>query len=146
MSYWKFLILLLSGEAAGYDRIPISIIKQSIQIIAEPLSHIINFSITHGIVPDQIKIAREIPLFKAADRSLITNYGRDSTLLSFSKFLGKFLYSRLYNYLSNLEIQCDNKFGLRKNHPTSLALIDLYEKSSCHIPVRLRTQPILYSF
>ena len=38
---------------AGHDRITISIIKQSIQIIANPLAHIINLSISHGIVPDQ---------------------------------------------------------------------------------------------
>ena len=44
------------GKAAGHDRIPISIIKQSIQIIADTLAHIINLSITHGI-----------PLFKAGD-------------------------------------------------------------------------------
>ena len=45
-----------SGKSAGYDRIPISIIKQSIQIIAEPLARIINLSITLGIVPDQMKL------------------------------------------------------------------------------------------
>ena len=55
------------GKAAGHNRTPISIIKQSIQIIADPLAHIINLSITHGIVPDQMKIARVIPLFKAGD-------------------------------------------------------------------------------
>ena len=35
------------GKAAGHDRIPISIIKKSIQIIAVPLAHIINLSISH---------------------------------------------------------------------------------------------------
>ena len=59
------------GKAAGHDRIPISIIKQSIQILADPLTHIIKLSITHGIVPDQMKIVRVIPLFKAGDRSLL---------------------------------------------------------------------------
>ena len=41
------------GKAAGHDRIPIPIIKknQSIQIIADPLAHIINLSITHGMFP-----------------------------------------------------------------------------------------------
>ena len=34
------------GKAAGHDRIPISIIKKSIQIIAVPLAHIINLSIS----------------------------------------------------------------------------------------------------
>ena len=38
--------------------------------------------------------------------------------------------SRLYNYLCKLEILCDDQFGFRKNHSTSLALIDLYDKIS----------------
>ena len=109
------------GKAAGHDRIPISIVKQSIQIIADPLGHIINLSITHGIVPDQMKIARVIPLFKAGDRSLFTNYRPISILPSFSKFLEKVVYNRLYNYLSKLEILCDNQFGFRKNHSSSFA-------------------------
>ena len=77
-----------------------------------------------------MKIARVVPLFKAGDRSLFTNYRPVSILPSFSKFLEKVVYSRLYNYLCKLEILCDNQFGFRKNHSTSLALIDLYEKIS----------------
>ena len=119
-----------SGKAAGHDRIPISIINQSVQIIAEPLAYRINLSITLSIVPDQMKIARVIPLFKAGDRSLFTNYRPVSILPSFSKFLEKVVYSRLYTYLSKLEILCDNQFGFRKHHSTSLALIELYEKVS----------------
>ena len=111
------------GKAAGHNRIPISIIKKSIQIIAVPLAHIINLSISHGIVPDHMKIARVIPLFKAGDRSLFTNYRPISILPSFSKFLEKVVYNRLYNYLGKLEILCDNQFGFRKNHSTSLALL-----------------------
>ena len=60
----------------------------------------------------------------------VTNYRPISILPSFSKFLEKVVYNRLYNYLSKLEILCDNQFGFRKNHSTSLALIDLYEKIS----------------
>jgi hypothetical protein len=41
-----------------------SIIKQSINAISQPLTHIINLSITHGIVPDEMKIAPVIPLSK----------------------------------------------------------------------------------
>ena len=77
-----------------------------------------------------MKIARVVPLFKAGDRSLFTNYRPVSILPSFSKFLEKVVNSRSYNYLCKLEILCDNQFGFRKNHSTSLALIDLYEKVS----------------
>ena len=73
-----------------------------------------------------MKIACVVPLFKAGDRSLFTNYRPVSILRSFSKFLEKVVYSSLYNYLCKLEILCNNHF--RKNHSTSLALIDLYKK------------------
>ena len=119
-----------SGKAAGYDNIPMSIIKESIQIISEPLDHIINLSIAYGIVPDQMKIARVVPLFKADDPSLFTNYRPVLILPSFSKFLERIIYNRILDYLTNLHILCDNQFGFRKNHSTMLALIDLHDKIS----------------
>ena len=39
----------------------------------------------------------------------------------------------MYDYLTNLHILCDNQFGFRKNHSTTLALIDLHEKISSAI-------------
>ena len=93
-----------SGKAAGYDNIPMSIIKESIQIISGPLAHIMNLSIAHGVVPDQMKIARVVPLFKADDQSLFTNYRPVSVLPSFSKFLERIIYNRLYDYLTNLHV------------------------------------------
>ena len=49
------------------------------KFISEPMAHIINFLlIAYGIVPDQIKIAPVVPLFKADDPSLFTNYRPES--------------------------------------------------------------------
>ena len=47
-----------------------SIIKQTIDIIDEPIAHMINLSITSGIVPDEMKVACVIPLLKAGDRAI----------------------------------------------------------------------------
>ena len=120
----------VSNKAAGYDNIPMSLIKESIQLISEPLAHIINLSIAHGIVPDQMKKARVIPLFKADDQSLFTNYRPVSVLPSFSKFLERIIYNRLNDYLTNLNVLCDEQYAFRKNHSPTLALIDLYDKIS----------------
>ena len=92
-----------------------------------------NLSIAHGVVPDQMKIARVVPLFKADDQSLFINYRPVSVLPSFSKFLERIMYNRLYYYLTNLHILCDNQFGFSKNHSTMLALVDLHEKISSAI-------------
>ena len=122
-----------SGKVAGYDNIPMSIIKESIRIISGPLAHIMKLSIAHGVVPDQMKIARVVPVFKADDQSLFTNYRPVSVLRRFSKFLERIIYKRLYDYLTNLHILCDDQFGFVKNHSTTLALIDLHEKISSAI-------------
>ena len=112
-----------SGKAAGPDKIPISIIKQSINTIAEPLTHIINLSITHGIVP----------MYKADDWAVFTNYRPVSILPSFSKFLERIIYNRLLDYLGKHNVLTDNQYGFRKKHSTSLALIDVYDKISAAI-------------
>ena len=61
------------------------------------MADIMNLSISHGIVPDQMKIARVIPLFKAGDQSLFTNYRPVSVLPNFSKFLERMIYDPLFD-------------------------------------------------
>ena len=61
-----------AGTLAGYDNIPMSIIKRSIGSISSPLTHIINLSIIHGIVPGEF-VARVVPIFKSGDKTLFGN-------------------------------------------------------------------------
>ncbi len=60
----EIINLLRSGTAAGYDNIPISALKNYVSLISEPIAHIINLSISSGIVPDLMKIARRVIPFK----------------------------------------------------------------------------------
>ena len=105
-----------------------SIVKQSINFISSPLAHIVNLSIMHGIVPDQMKIARVVPIFEAGDKAIFSNYGPVSILPCFSKFLERIVHNRILNYLNDFHILCENQYGFRKNHSTTHALIDLYDK------------------
>jgi hypothetical protein len=43
---------------AGYDEIPDMIVKQCIQTIKKPSTFIINLSLSSGIFPNQMKIAK----------------------------------------------------------------------------------------
>ena len=120
----------LSGKASGHDNLPMSVIKRSIDIISEPLTSIVNMSLAHGIVPDKIKIARLIPVYKSGDRAIFSNYRPISVLPSFFKILEKIVYNRIIEFINKLNILCDSQYGFRKNHSTSLALIELYDKLS----------------
>ena len=72
-----------------------TVIDESILLVSEPLTHIINLPIQHGIVPDEMKIAHVIPIFKSDDQPLFVNYRPISVLRSFSKILERVIYNRL---------------------------------------------------
>ena len=121
---------LQTGKAAGYDNIPMLLIQTTIEVIAKPLSHIINLSFRSGTVPDQMKISRVIPLFKSGIKSRFCNYRPISILPAFSKILERAFYNRLYNYLTKYYILCNNQYGFRKGYSTAFALIDMHDKIS----------------
>ena len=118
------------GKSAGYDNIPMSTIKRSISSISSPLTHIVNLSIIRGIVPNELKIARVVPIFKSGDKALFSNYRPISVLPCFSKILERIIYNRIINYLNDFNVLCDNQYGFRKNRSPSLALIDLCDRIS----------------
>ena len=66
-----------------------NLIKDSIDKIIFPITSIINLSITSGFVPNQLKIAGVIPLFKSGERDIFSNYRPVSILPAFSKILEK---------------------------------------------------------
>ena len=119
-----------SGAASGYDQITMNVVKETVDVEIQPLTYIIDLSLSSGVVPDQMKIARVIPLFKSGDLSLFTNYRPVSFLPAFSEILERIVYNRLINFLNKYSILSCNQYGFRKNHSTAYALIQLYDKLS----------------
>ena len=57
------------NKSAGHDGIGNLIVKRVANEIARPLSAIFNLSITTGIFPDQLKVAKVIPIYKKDDNN-----------------------------------------------------------------------------
>ena len=77
---------LKSGKAPGYDNVAMTVIKDSLAFIADPLSEIINTSLSNGMFPDKLKIAKVLPVFKSEDPQYFVNYRPISLLSNFSSF------------------------------------------------------------
>ena len=75
----------LKHSSPGWDGITPFILKQAFSNLLKPLSHIVNLSFDQGCVPDQLKIAEVIPVFKAGDTTSIGNYRPISILPVFFK-------------------------------------------------------------
>jgi len=113
----------------------IKIIHQSFQNTAQPLVTIINTSLSIGVFPESLKIAKVIPAFKAGDPTLFSNYRPISILPAFSKLFEKvmYMYNQLTNFLNLHNILYSKQFGFHNNHSTALALIDLINNISSAI-------------
>ena len=64
----------LSDSACGWDEIDSTIVKATRHTILQPIVHICNLSLANGIFPQQLIIAKVIPLYKGSDASLFSNY------------------------------------------------------------------------
>ena len=71
---------LKTKMTAGRDNVSLAIMKGSIQFIANPLACIINNSMRSRIFPDNLKVARVVPIFKSGDHKLFNNYRPISVL------------------------------------------------------------------
>jgi potassium voltage-gated channel Eag-related subfamily H protein 8 len=76
-------------NSSGHDNISSKLLKTLRGEIAFPLTKLINNSLSSGIVPNSLKIAKVIPLYKVKDTSLLSNYRPISLLLVLSKVLEK---------------------------------------------------------
>ena len=62
--------------SAGHDEISFKILLESVEYLKYPLAHIINTSIITCIVPNQLKIAKVIPIHKSADPTELKNFSQ----------------------------------------------------------------------
>jgi hypothetical protein len=120
---------LNGSKALGPHGIPISLLKLAKPVIASELSEIYNFSFTSGIFPEELKLSGVIPLYKNESIHLLSNYRPISLLSPFSKMLEKLMSKRLLSYLNKKDIIYKYQFGFRKNHSTTLALIEIVDIS-----------------
>ena len=116
------------SKSCGYDNIMPRVVKQLASELSEPLSHIINLTLTTGKIPADLKTSIIIPVYKTGDKCEFKNYRPISSLPCFSKILEKMLYKRLLNYLSKISVLSDHQYGFRKNLSTNFALIDLIDR------------------
>ena len=117
-----------SNKSTGHDNIGNLIIKKVSNEIVKPLTNIFNMSLSSGVVPDKLKIAKVIPIHKKNETSLFSNYRPVSLLSCFSKILERLVFNRCVDYINTYEILNEKQFGFRSKHSTYMAIAQLVDK------------------
>jgi len=113
---------LKDNITTGYDDIPKSLVKQCIQLIKGPLTHIYNVSLRSVVFPDEWKVAQVKPLYIKGDRYNIQNYRPVSITLVFAKLLERLMFSRLIPFLHENKILTEAQNGFRKGKCIEIAV------------------------
>ena len=116
------IINSLSDSSAGWDGFNLTALRLSWPSLSQVYVHLMNLSLTQGVVPLEMKIARVIPLFKADDPEKFSNYRPVSILPILSKILEKLMYARVLNFVTANDIIFDYQFGFREGYSTNLAM------------------------
>ena len=121
---------LKQSHSSGYDQINPALAGLSIPRIAQIIAALINCSFCSGIFPDDLKIAKVIPLHKSDSKENIVNYRPTSVLPYFSKYFEKTTYNRTISFLEKHSIIKNNQFGFRQDHSTYMPIALLQTKIS----------------
>ena len=130
---------LKNSNSTGHDNISITLIKSCKIELSSILSHVNNQSLSEGIFPDPLKIAKVVPIYKNGNIKCVSNYRPISVLSSLSKITEKLVYIRLEKYIIKNSILHQNQFGFRSKLSTSMALLELVDKLSKSIDDRKLT-------
>jgi hypothetical protein len=114
--------VLSSSYSAGIDDIPDYVIKRSIQVLKKPLTNIYNASLESRIFPDQLKVAKVIPLLKKGIKMTFAAIGQQPCYQFFAKLQEKLMYNRLVTFLEGNEVLTEAQHGFRIKKSTKIAL------------------------
>ena len=80
-----------------------------------------------GIFPEQLKVRKIIPLHKANEKLLLTNYRPIALLSSISKIFQYILLEQLTNHFIENKLLSLQQYGFRAKHSTELAALNLVD-------------------
>ena len=111
--------------SSGPDKISPKLLKATLLSIIDPLTHMLNESLSEYIAPDAMKLAKVIPIYKNNDAEQFSNYRPISMLSTFSKILKRAVHNRAFNFLKPHKLLYKSQYGFRVNHSTVHALIEI---------------------
>jgi hypothetical protein len=100
-------------------------VRKLADVLAAPISWLVNLSLSAEVFPDEMKLAHVLPLLKnpGVDRELLSNL-RPISLLSFiPKLLERVVVRQLNTYLESNQLLAPTQSAYRRFHSTETALL-----------------------
>ena len=122
------VILSSSNATCSLDFIPTHLLKSCIDALLQPITCLINLSLSEGTFPDNFKHAIVITLHKkhSLPKDDLSSYRPISNLNFISKILERIIHTRLTFHLKSFPSLSRFQSAYRKFHSTETALLYIY--------------------
>ena len=121
---FKILSNVDPEKACGIDEIPCRMLKDGTEILAEPISQIVNMSLGSKF-PEGCKTAKVRPIFKKGKNTEPKKYRSVSLLPVMSKVIERVVHNQLIQHLEKYKIIFDYQSGFRSKHSLNTYLTHL---------------------
>ena len=122
------IITNLKLVKTNLDQMPVKIFILVRHLLLYPLVKLINMCFRKGVYPDQLKLARIVPIYKGkGETDDPTNYRPISCLPYIGKVFERCLTNRIINFCDKFSLFSNNQFGFQSGKSTCDALIHLTE-------------------
>lgn len=125
-------------KSCGYDDMPISVIKDNIDLLDVNLALFFNRCVDECRFPDQLKIARILPVYKKKSKFDPKNYRPISLLPVLSKVFEKLIKTRLLAHLIRNQVLDTRQFGYQRGIGTADAIDALMKDVVINLNKRLK--------
>ena len=123
------------------------ILKTVAVVICPLLTNLFNKCCKEGYFPNELKIAKVIPIYKnSGSLTDMTNYRPISMLSIFSKIFEKLIHSRIIEHLNRHKLLNSAQYGFSPSHSTLHALINATENVYEALDCKLHTIGIFIDF
>jgi len=117
----------LKLKSSHLNSLPNIVYKYCSDSISPIIAKLFNMSVSSGIFPTCLKIARVVPIHKSGDKSLPGNYRPISTLSVLSKCFERLMRDQLLYFLHSKNILSKYQFGFRENSNTTDAILEFLD-------------------
>ena len=131
-----------ASSAPGPDGIQASFWKKCAIELAVPLQILFIQSLESGIIPECLKRAAIVPVFKSGDKSLTSNYRPISLTPILMKIFGRVIRKQVTQFLTERGYLNSSQHGFREGRSCMSAFLSVYDdlmlmftESSCSVDI-----------
>ena len=134
-NYTSDIIEHFKPKSCMLDPAPTQVLIQSADVLADPLTKLINASLTSGVFPTSLKQGVIHPSIKrqALDRQMFSSYRPITNIAFLSKTLERVAAAQTINYLIANHLLAKLQSAHRRFHSTETALLCVFNDISCAI-------------